>query len=224
MDYCGIYKFTNKENGKVYIGQSKHIYQRYGLHYNIAFGTKADELLTEFDRALRQTPNAFEFEIIEECAENELNNREQEWIRYYQEQGEVYNTQIIPKVYQFSLTGELIGSYLGYSEAARAVNKPEGKANIYHCCKGTIKTAYGYKWSYTNAITDETNKSTTPSRQWRSVVQMNNEGEVIQTFPSIREAARTMGVSEASIRHACTGRSKSCKGYVWKYNEEEWSV
>lgn len=138
----------------------------------------------------------------------------------------MYNTQTIPLVYQFSLTGEKIGSYLGHSEAARAIGRPGGKSNIYNCCKGITKTAYGYKWSYAETLTTINDEAHSPAlpKQWRSVVQMNSEGEVVQTFPSIREAARAMGVSEASIRHACTGRSKSCKGYAWKYNEEEWSV
>ena len=30
---CGIYKFTERDSGKVYIGQSKNIWLRYGFHF-----------------------------------------------------------------------------------------------------------------------------------------------------------------------------------------------
>lgn len=227
MDYCGIYKFRNKENGKVYIGQSKRIYQRYGLHYNQAFTKKPEELLTEFDRALRQNPRAFEFEILEECPEEMLNIRELYWIEYYQQMGEMYNTQALPYVYQFTLEGVLLGSYIGYAEAARAVGKPEGRANIYKCCRGETQTAYGFKWSCSKIIDsnkEEAKPKPKPTGQKRGVIQLTQEGEIVATFSSVREAARAMGVTEGGIRHVCTGRSKSCKGYAWKYNEEEWSV
>lgn len=32
QDKIGIYKIQNKINGKIYIGQSKHIYQRWKEH------------------------------------------------------------------------------------------------------------------------------------------------------------------------------------------------
>lgn len=35
-DICGIYKIQNLINGKIYIGQSIHIYQRWKEHLRLA--------------------------------------------------------------------------------------------------------------------------------------------------------------------------------------------
>jgi hypothetical protein len=37
MNYSGIYKFTEKTTGKVYVGQSSNVWQRMGTHYTKAF-------------------------------------------------------------------------------------------------------------------------------------------------------------------------------------------
>ena len=39
----------------------------------------------------------------------------------------------------------------------------------------------------------------------------------IKEFGSISEAAYIIGVSQGSLSHCLTGRSKSCSGYKWKY-------
>ena len=43
-------------------------------------------------------------------------------------------------------------------------------------------------------------------------------GELLETFPSINEAARVTGIKRASISHCCTGISKSAGGYIWRYS------
>ena len=49
---CGyIYKITNIENNKVYIGQAKNIKRRFARHINDAVNNKLD---THFCRAIRK--------------------------------------------------------------------------------------------------------------------------------------------------------------------------
>lgn len=228
MICCGIYKFTERSTGKVYIGQSKDIYGRYGLHYFHSTNKEYNQL-SPIDQALFDNPSGFDFEIVELCEEHELASREAYWIEFYDSQTTGFNIMTQHKVYQFTKEGELINCYNGYSEAARAIGKPKGKGNIYHCCQGSINSAYGYKWSYYSDLKDKQSlpimskqKNSGHSTKKRMVLQLTTDGELVQKYSSCAEAARAVGVTGPAIMHACNGRSKTCKGYVWKYNEESW--
>ena len=72
----GIYKITNKINGKFYIGQSNDIMRRFGEHKT----QKHNRILV--DQAIQKYGiNNFIFEIIEECSLDELNEKESYWIK-----------------------------------------------------------------------------------------------------------------------------------------------
>ena len=74
----GIYKYTNKKNGKIYIGRSVNIAKRKWEHLN------KPSPYSYFDLTLKKIgEEAFDFEVIEECERNELKEREKYWIAYY---------------------------------------------------------------------------------------------------------------------------------------------
>ncbi len=50
-------------------------------------------------------------------------------------------------VYQYSIDGQFIKEWPSTREIQRSLGF--AKSNIVTCCNGKIKTAYGYKWSYT---------------------------------------------------------------------------
>lgn len=71
----GIYKITNKINGKFYIGQSVDIERRF-MEHKTPHGT-----ITSIKLAMRKYGKEnFLFEVIEECLEEDLNEREMYWI------------------------------------------------------------------------------------------------------------------------------------------------
>lgn len=74
----GIYKYTNKNDGKVYIGRSVNIIKRKWEHlYN-------PSSFSYFDKTLRELGEEnFDFEVIEECSIQELQEREKYWINYF---------------------------------------------------------------------------------------------------------------------------------------------
>lgn len=77
----GIYKLTNLTNGKIYIGQSKNITQRWEAHKNRA----RDPLYnTYLSNAMRKDGiDNFKLEVLEECLISELNEKEKYWIEKY---------------------------------------------------------------------------------------------------------------------------------------------
>lgn len=86
-----IYKITNIQNNKVYIGQTiRPIKDRFHRHINDAMN---DILDTHFARAIRKYgPESFSIEQIDSAeSQDELNQREQYWIRYYNAIEDGYN-------------------------------------------------------------------------------------------------------------------------------------
>ena len=80
----GIYMYTDKDNGKRYIGQSTNINKRKTSHRN------SDR--TPFDRILSlKGEDKFDFVILEECEASQLNEREIYWINYYNSYYDGYN-------------------------------------------------------------------------------------------------------------------------------------
>lgn len=60
-------------------------------------------------------------------------------------------------------------------------------------------------------------------RPSKTVIQYDMKMNVVATYPSAAEAARSagFGFDANSIRNVCSGRSQSAYGYVWKYAEDE---
>lgn len=80
----GIYKITNKINGKVYIGQSVNIEQRWKAHRNVPFNPKSRNYDSLLYRAIRKHGlQNFIFEVLEECEISELNEKEIYYIALY---------------------------------------------------------------------------------------------------------------------------------------------
>lgn len=79
----GIYKITNKVNLKVYIGQSNNIYQRWRSHRSsLKSGYRENSHLVNAWRKYGE-PN-FDFEILEKCSLEELDEKERYWISNYE--------------------------------------------------------------------------------------------------------------------------------------------
>ena len=86
-----IYKITNLVNNKVYIGQSaRGVRERFTRHINDAM---SDRLDTHFARAIRKYgPENFVVEVIDTAnTQDELNCKEQYWIRQYDSIKHGYN-------------------------------------------------------------------------------------------------------------------------------------
>jgi group I intron endonuclease len=118
--------------------------------------------------------------------------------RWMQENKEVF-------VYQFTFAGKLKKKHDSITDAARSVGG--SPSNIKYTCDGKFNSAYGYLWSYTNAI---------------DVSVPNNCKKKVQTpdgiFESVGDVVKHYNFSSTTqVRRRCFQE----KYKEWKYINEE---
>ena len=82
--HTGIYKITNIENQKCYIGQAVNIADRWKQHIKRGVGAEAPTLNKLYPAMYELGPEQFTFEILEECDKSLLDSREDYWQEFYQ--------------------------------------------------------------------------------------------------------------------------------------------
>lgn len=65
------------------------------------------------------------------------------------------------------------------------------------------------------------NYGTRMSRIRREVQMLGDDGEVLRTFRSQKEAAEEMGTSQGAISNACKGRQERAGGHRWRFAQTE---
>lgn len=171
----GIYKFTNKINGKIYIGQSIDIEHRRKEHLRYK-----DE--SYFHRSLMKYGNDnFDFEILEECDIMQLDEKERYWISYYHSNNrdKGYNCTDGGEggqkkaVQQFDLQNNFIQEFASIALAVQTTKVPA--SNISRCCHKKSHSADGYKWKFKddpvldyqyNVRSEIFNKGGAPTKQY----------------------------------------------------------
>lgn len=53
----------------------------------------------------------------------------------------------------------------------------------------------------------------------KPVIMCNCDGNILQRFPSVQEASQHVGVTGSAISHVLCGHTKTCKGYLWRYDD-----
>ena len=86
----GIYIIRNKDNGKMYIGQSKNLESRWAQHKT---ELRANRHPNRYLQGAwnKHGEDAFEFEILEYCSLDELDEKEQYYIKFYDSGKKGYN-------------------------------------------------------------------------------------------------------------------------------------
>lgn len=123
----GIYIIKNKTNGKVYIGQSQKLNQRYGVHlYRLKRKEHHNEILQRaFDK---YGIDNLEYNILEEVSDEKLlNKREKYWIDFY---GGINSDQV------YNLKDPLLNEHSDY------VKNKMSKNNM-----GENNPNYGHEWT-----------------------------------------------------------------------------
>lgn len=87
----GIYKITNKVNGKVYIGQSRDLKQRWAYHKYQGQKKTLRKKSALYAAMKSYGVENFDFGVLEECQEKDLNDREMYYIKLFDSFQKGYN-------------------------------------------------------------------------------------------------------------------------------------
>lgn len=90
---CGIYKITDINNMKCYIGQSVDIANRFTQHCRCGCGIKTPKDNKLYAAMLKDGLDQFTFEIVEICPQEELNEKEKYYIDVYNSVNYGFNSQ-----------------------------------------------------------------------------------------------------------------------------------
>ena len=225
---CGIYKITNLINGHYYIGQSVDIKGRFRGHRFSAMHITDKDHNTPIHLAMyKYGCDNFSYEILEQCPRDRLNEREIYWIDLLQAcdngnynilRGGQDRKKFDEKpVELYDLTGKYIKTIASATKTAEELGV--SRNSVYGALYQERPTCRGYQLKYQE---DTRNIQPFRSRQGgskrvRQIDPMTNN--IIATYHSVNEAARTTGADSSTISKVCRGKLKTHYGYKWQYEE-----
>ena len=120
-------------------------------------------------------------------------------------------------VIQYNLNGEQMATFESASEAARQTGGSQSKITM--CCRRQRDSANDYQWRYYDDIQD-VQKIEKKFITGKQVAQCDEEGNILNIYPSFKEAARAVNGTSSAISRVCSGTNIRHKGYKWKLVEE----
>lgn len=189
--------------------------------------------------AMAFLPNPFNCPVVNHIDENPSNNRVDnlEWCtqKYNCNHGtrnkRISETQSIP-ILQYTLDGKFVAEHSSMHVAADAICQEAG--HICDCCNGNRKWAYGFFWRFKDEdryresqehiakviAIGKKSRADKFEKAALNVVQLDLDGNYIQTFPSTKVAATKSGAHTPGIINCCNGKAKSAGGYRWMYERD----
>jgi group I intron endonuclease len=210
-----VYKVTNKESSKVYVGiTTKSLEDRKKDHLKKSKNGKS----YAFQNAIATYGvDNFRWEQIDTAVTtDELAAKEKEYILKYNSKEEGYNSDcgggIQKTVYQYDfITGKLVDKYTNLTKAGSVIGS--NKQDLSSVCLSVNKVCKGFYWTYDYVDKFIPRKD----NRRKKVIQSNMQGEYIDEFVSASEASKCTGCNKTSIAKTCRGERKSCGGFLWKY-------
>jgi len=198
----GIYKITNPK-GKIYIGQSININRRFKEYKKL----QCTQSVKLYNSLKKYTPENHIFEILEECSIEQLNDKEEFYIKFFNSHIKGLNIKLASKP---SWTGKKrpehsifmkSKSYLKYERTDKHKNnlsnimKKVWKEKKEEICKNISKNKIGKKVKKIQCI------------------------ETQEIFFSIKECSEKMDISKGCLCSFVKGKYpySTLKGYTFKY-------
>lgn len=125
------------------------------------------------------------------------------------------------KVTQYNMKGRKVASYPSLLDAQIASGAHTNAIRLV--LKGKYKSAKGYFWKKgygkenIDLSTYKWGNAAMAATQSKKVKQYTLGGKYIQSFASVKAAAKYMGVNSTTMSGACTGYQKTCGGFKWQF-------
>lgn len=121
------------------------------------------------------------------------------------------------KTYQYSIDGEFIKEWNCIAEAAKTLNI--NHSNIAACAHHQRDKAGGFRWEffYHDKLEPMIKTKKNLKGIWgKHILQLDDNGNVINEFISLHEAAQQLNINDTSISKALHGHIKRAGGFYWK--------
>ncbi len=127
------------------------------------------------------------------------------------------------KVVAYRLDGSIFRIYDSARIASK--NRHAHPRTIDKCIRGDTLTAYGYMWR--RYPVNEIPKNIEPLKRKDAdlsaipIVEIDENGNVIRRFDSIKKAGKELGVDPRSIRDVLAKKRKQAKGHIFKKENDD---
>lgn len=198
---AGIYIFTNKINGKVYVGETMNIYDRMSRH-------RLMKDKTYFHNALRKygwENFQIEIEYFPNFCKINLLDLEEELIKRF--------NSLIPQGYNICKRG---------TDRTGVKASAETRKKMSDALKGRIFSEETRKKLSDDKIGDKSycyNKTGDKCPNSKPVLQYDKDGGFIKEFSCLAEVERTLGIFKANVSRCCLNKRgyKTAGGFIWRY-------
>lgn len=121
---------------------------------------------------------------------------------------------------QYDLYGNYLKTWAAISDAATALNISTG--SLTKCCQQQRTNCGGYLWKYTDDDIDinQLIYNYATSTRCTEVDQIDDAGNILQTFASGAEAEKTLGIMHGRVSEICNHKygRKSANGYKFQWH------
>lgn len=232
-----IYLITNKTNGKKYVGQTSQFSIEVRIHQHLTNNPLYTHSIIDYS----MQKNGLEYYKIEELEfisrkslselKEELNQREIYYILFLKTHishggynitwgGNFVSNSCCTPVDMYTLDYNYLQSYNSISDAVFQNGFPHnGSKNIWSCCNGIKKSAYGYIWRYKGHDLHEFDLFCEKPSILIDIYDVY--GSFLKTTDLYDFIKDNPEFKYQYIIEVCRGINKTCKGYVFRFHGEE---
>lgn len=205
-----IYKITNLINGKIYIGlTTRTVEMRWKEHCRHSS--------QEIDKAIQiYGKENFIIETLEECTDENLDDREKYWINFYNCYENGYNNTLGGRDDNYIMTSKMQEVLELWNEGL-TVNKIVKKTELN---VETVRSYLNKNNISHEEIRQRANRAIGLSKS-KPVLQYDLDGNFIKEWPTAVEAAEALHIKSKYITSTCRGHQKTYSNMKWRYKDEE---
>lgn len=234
----GIYRITNPTNGKIYIGSSYDIENRWRKHVEKL--NKGNHPNIHLQRSWNKRTTDFVFEKLELCIIEDLLSREQYYIDNLKPQ---YNIELnagssLGVKRRQETIDKIRVATTGRKQSQETIDKRviklKGKRNLTPLQResyakdkrgknnpifkhGWTKQVQAMKLANIGSKRDKLVGRKISVKLSKPICQLDFSNNIIREWESAQEVERELGWSNSAINRVCNNKKKTYKGYLWKF-------
>lgn len=228
----GIYMWTSP-SGKIYIGQAKNLRERYNefMRPNHRYAGEAIE------NARKKYPDftKWKYQILEECEEEKLNEREQYWIEYYDSNnsqkgynltlgGDGNNGYSLPEEAKTKISTALKGKYTGELNPnyGRHLTPEQRECRSYNAKFGAGA------WQKEKAAEEEARlaneervRQKEKKLRKKKIMSIDIETGEVERFDMLSQVIKKYNYNKATIQRILKGQAITAYGKYWTFQDKD---